>query len=306
MQQAAEGAQPLRQALRIVQAVHPHQQPPACVLLAHRGQRLLRVVGLAQALERVDVDADREGLRAHAAAERGVDVVGPVLGAGLVVHVAAEVHQVGLALEPQQVVGEERAHQPLVLRDRRQQQRRRQRDVQEEAHALPAAQRTQFGRQRDQVVVVDPHQVVGRQQRRQPLREQAVDAAVAVDVAAVEVGQVEPVVEHRPQHAVGVAQVVRVVVGLRQVHRGQRHVARPLLLQRAFAPVAAAHGAAAPAEPQAPGGRQGGAQCHGQAARSGLARIGDAVGNHHQPRHQTTESQGADRRTAPLIRPTIE
>ena len=233
------------------------------------------------------------------------------------------------------VVGEQRPHQPLVLRNGSRDQGRRQRYVQEEADALAAADRAQLGRQRDQVVVVDPDLVVGLQQRRQLAREQLVHAPVDVQVlAGVEVRRVQPVVEHRPQHAVAVAQVVAVMILPAQVHRGQRDIAGLLLVQFALAGRAALRGLhhlAAPAEPEPARHLQRLAQRDGQAAGRRVARIGDAVRYRHQSTHrlpcrrsllspsvpargrhgslaraQITESHGADRRTAPLIRPTIE
>ncbi len=276
------------------------------ILLAQGGEHLLRVAALAQALEFIDVDADGHGPRPHAAAEGLEDVVLAALGARLVVHVAGEVRQVGVALEADQVVGEERAHQPFVLRNGGHDQRRRQWDVQEEAHALLATQGAQLGGQRNEVVVVDPHQVFGPQQRGQPVREQAVDTAVAVDVAAVEFGQVEPVVEYRPQHAVGITQVVGRVVGARQVQRGQRQRAGTVQAGRDVAAFAGFHHLTAPAEPQPAGRGQRVAKPDSQAAGSRLARVGHTVGDDDQARHQITVSQGADRRTAPLISPTIE
>ena len=105
---------------------------------------------------------------------------------GLVAHVVLEVLHVLLGLEADQVVGEQRAHQPFVLRDGRDDDLRRQRDVQEEADALRAAHRAQLGGQRDQVVVVHPDDVVLLQQRHQLAREELVHAPVAADEAGVE------------------------------------------------------------------------------------------------------------------------
>ena len=232
---------------------------------------------------------------------------------GLGLHVAAEVRMIGLALEAHQVVREQRAYQPVVPRYGCQDQRRGQGDVQEEADAMRAAQRPQFGGQRDQVVVVYPDDVVLAQHRLELAREQLVDPPVAGDVAGVEVRQVQPVVEDRPEHAVGIAQVVGIVVFTAQIQGDQLHPARLGAVHFAFACLAAGrrlHDLAAPAEPQAARVVEHVGQCHGQAAGRGLARIGHAVGNDDQAAHgaplQITVSQGADSRTAALIRPTIE
>ena len=307
LQQALKGPQTLGQALAVVQPIHPQQQAALGILLAQGGQHVLCFPGPAQGLELVDIDADRHGPGAHVAAEGMEDVVVAALGARFVVHVAGKVRQVDLALKTDQVIGKQRTHQPFVLRNGGHDLRRRQRDVQEEPHALLAAQRPQLGGQWDQVVVVDPYQVVGPQQGGQPVGDQAVDAAIAIDLAPVQVGQVEPVMEHRPQHAVGVAQVIGVVIGLRQVDRGQRGGPGTLQPQRRVgARFPGRHHLPAPAEPQPARGRQRVTQGHGQSACSALAWVGHAVGHDHQAGHQITVSQGADSRTAPLIRPTIE
>ena len=113
--------------------------------------------------------------------------------------------------------------------------------------------------------------------------------------------------KHRPEHAIAVAQVITVVVFPAQIDGSQRHVAGLLGMHFPFARRAAFDHRAAPAEPQAAIGRQGVAQRHGQAARRrGLARVRDTVGNDDQSVLHTWESQGADKRTAALMMPTIE
>ena len=204
---------------------------------------------------------------------------------GFVDHVACEVDDVGLALQAHQVVGKERTHQPLMLRQRREDERRRNGHMQEKSDALAATQRTQLRRQRDQVVVVHPDHVVLAQQRQQLAREHLVHAAVALAVIGAEVGQVQPVVQHRPQHAVGVALVIGRVVRLAQVHGGQGHVAGLVCLQRTFAGRAVRGDRAAPAEPQAARACQRVAQGHGQATGSALARVGQAVGDDDESAH---------------------
>ncbi|MNS92022.1 hypothetical protein D3C72_1261390 [compost metagenome] len=255
--------------------------------------------------ELVHVDADGEGVAAHRLPVGAVHVVAQVLAMGLVAHVVLEVLHVLLRLEADQVVREQRAHQPFMLRNGRDDDLRWQRNVQEEADALLAAHGAQLGGQRHQVVVVDPDDVVVLQQRHQLAREQLVHAAVAADEAGIEMRQVQAVVEHRPEHVVAVAQVVAVVVVATQVERGERHLAGLLLVQLAFARGAALDDLPAPAEPQAAALLQALAQGHGQAAGGGLARVGHAVRNNDETTHMH-ESQGADRRTAALMMPTIE
>ena len=212
MQQFAESPHALRQALGIVETVHADQQFAARILLLHPLVHVSAFGGVGERLEFGDVDADRKRAGLDRPVEGAPTAVADQLGMGFGLRVSAEVGDVRVALEAQQVIGEQRADQPVVTGDRRQDQGRRQRDVQEETDPVGAAQRAQFSGERDQVIVVHPQNVVFLQQRQQLASEQLVDAPVARDVAGVEVGEVEPVMEDRPEHAVGVARVVGVVI----------------------------------------------------------------------------------------------
>jgi hypothetical protein len=75
------------------------------------------------------------------------------------------------------------------------------------------------------MVIVDPDKVIGLKQCHQLLREQLVHPPISGGKVDVEISQIEPVVKHGPQHIVGVPGIVRVVIALTQVHRGERHVA---------------------------------------------------------------------------------
>ena len=156
--------------------------------------------------------------------------------------------EVGLALKAHQVVGAQAAHQPLGLRNGGQQERRRHGDVQKKPNALRTPQGAQFQCQGNEVVVVHPNDVVWPEQGLELARKQLVHAPVAAHVAGVQVGQVQPVMEHRPEHAVAVAQVVAVVVVLRQIHGGQGHGAGLLHMQ--LIGLAGLGNVAAPAKPQ--------------------------------------------------------
>ena len=78
-----------------------------------------------------------------------------ILRVRLALDVASKVLQVGLALPTHHVVRAQPAHQPVVARDGRQDQRR-QRNVQQKADALLAAERAQLAALGDQVVVMHP------------------------------------------------------------------------------------------------------------------------------------------------------
>jgi len=64
------------------------------------------------------------------------------------------------------------------------------------------------------MVVVDPDGVVGAGELRQEAGEAAVDVLVGSEVAVGEVGEVDAVVEDRPEGAVGVAEVIALMLGL--------------------------------------------------------------------------------------------
>ena len=155
----------LRQPLRVVEAVDADQQLAARVFIAHSLEHVEAVAIARERLELVDVDADRECAGRQRVAERAQAAVGQPRGAGFRFDVMLEVKQIRLGLEADEIVGEQRTHQPFVFRDRGHDWRRRHRNVQEEADRIRAAHRAQLGGERNQLVVVDPDGVVGAQQR---------------------------------------------------------------------------------------------------------------------------------------------
>ena len=170
------------------------------------------------------------------------------VGAEVLDEVAAEVRGVALGLKADEVEGAEAAGEALVLRQRGEDLGRRERDVQEEAHAPLPAGGAQLGAHQQEVVVVHPDDVVGAGELRQQPGEAAVDRLVGGELGLVEVREVDAVVEDRPERAVGVAEVVAVVLGLGQV--GER-VVDVLLGEEADAAGLALDGLAGPAEPDA-------------------------------------------------------
>ncbi len=93
-------------------------------------------------------------------------------------------------------------------RQRDEQVARRPGDVEEEADPVLEAARAQPLAQRDQVVIVDPDDVVGLDQRGDRLGETLVDPLVALAGLALVFGQVDAVVEQRPQRRIGIAVVI--------------------------------------------------------------------------------------------------
>ena len=94
---------------------------------------------------------------------------------------------------------------------------RREGDVQKESHAVGMAAPTQHRRDRDHVVVVDPDQIVFLDDLLELGGEVLVDAKVAAQIAAREFRKVEPVVQDRPQHAIGETVVIFLKIVAREV-----------------------------------------------------------------------------------------
>ena len=92
---------------------------------------------------------------------------------------------------------------------------------------------------------------------------------VGGELGLVEMGEVDAVVEDRPERAVGVAEVVALVFGLGQVGEGEVDVA---LGEEPHAAGLALDGLAGPAEPDAAALGEGVAERHRQAAGTGVAR----------------------------------
>ncbi|CAG9222614.1 hypothetical protein BVI434_410017 [Burkholderia vietnamiensis] len=287
-EQLTERMHALRQALRVIETVDADQQLAARIFIAHPLEHVDAVAILRQRRELVDVDADRKRAGRQRPAERTQATVGQARGAGLGLDVVLEVQQIGFGLKADEVVREQRAHQPFVLRNRGHDRRRRHRNMQEEADRIRAAHRAQFGGERNQLIVVNPDGVVRPQQRAELAREQLVHASVAVGEAAVELREIEPVVEHRPEHVVRVAEVVRVVILRIEIDRRELDAADVLDLHVVAlrGSLALAAQPAAPAEPDAARFLQAVFHGYGKAAGGGFTGICNAIGYDDESAHQ--------------------
>ncbi len=70
------------------------------------------------------------------------------------------------------------------------------------------------------MIVVHPHDVVGPQQGFKMTGKILVDAKIAAEIAAREFGEIESIVQDRPQHTIGEAVVEFLVIGLAQINSG--------------------------------------------------------------------------------------
>ena len=132
---------------------------------------------------------------------------------------AGEILEVVVGLEADEIVMREPAHDLLMHRHGEEHIGRRPGDVQEEADLVLEAHLAQFGGQRDQMVVVDPDDVVRLDQRRQPVGEEAVDAEIAGHFLAAIFGKIQPVMADRPENTVGKAVVIFLDVGIGQIRQ---------------------------------------------------------------------------------------
>src|SRR5262245_7026778 len=95
--------------------------------------------------------------------------------------------------------------------------RRRTRNVEEESDAVLVAKVAQRLGKRHQMIVVHPDQIIRREDVVQLTGEEVVDAQIAAQIATGEFCAVDLVVENRPQHAIGEAVVVFLVIFLGEV-----------------------------------------------------------------------------------------
>ena len=218
--------------------------------------------------------------------------------------VAAERTHIILGLEAQEIIGAEIAHQLAVYRERQQQLRCREGDVQEEADAVDDTETAQLGGERDEMIVMDPDQIVGLEQRGQLLGKDAVDPLIPFIGGTAEIREADPIVEQRPEHAIGEADVeILIVIGI-EVDGGIGDLPR----RHQFGRQGLSRGRlAAPAEPEPAAPLQGLAQRDRQTAGPRALLIGQrqTVGDDHQPR-QNASSQLFDSRMAQTMSPTSE
>lgn len=154
---------------------------------------------------------------------------------------------VAFGLQADDVVRAHELHQLFMRRHGPQHLGRREGNVQEEADRVLHAELAQAVRERQQVIVVHPDDVVGLHERAQLLRERAVHAQIAGIFLAIEAREIAAIVKYRPQRGIREAAIVLVVVAAGQADGRIGHVAVPLdhgLLGRAG-------DLAVPAEPDA-------------------------------------------------------
>src|SRR5580698_6528023 len=138
------------------------------------------------------------------------------------------------------------------------------------------------------MIIVDPDDVVGSDQRLELLRHTGVHTHVAGIFLAIETRQVIPVMERGPQRGIGKAAIVLIVVAPRQANRRVGDVAALVDHRRP----GLAHDLATPAEPHSARLLQRVEHAYRQTAGRGFAFLDrrDTIRYHDQSAHYTFTS----------------
>ena len=218
--QLAEGADPLRQSLGVVESVDAQEDRLRVTEIGpDLPGPLGRRVGHGQVVHARGVDGDRVRPGDHRPTVGGADPVPAGLVGEPLPHQPDEVLGAAGQLEADQVRAEQSLQDLAAPGQLLEQLGGRERDVQEEADPQVGSQLAQHLRHQLQLVVLDPHltALVGDPGRR--LGEALVDGHVAVPPLAVVGRGSDDVVVERPQRAVREALVVELDVLGRQVDR---------------------------------------------------------------------------------------
>ena len=97
-------------------------------------------------------------------------------------------------------------------------------DVKKKADTVGVAAAAQRVRDRDEMIIVDPDEVIGLDDLFEFSREMFVHSHISAEIPTRELGEVEPEMQNRPQHPVGEAVVVFLVVLLREIGDHVGHV----------------------------------------------------------------------------------
>src|SRR6185437_14255400 len=116
--------------------------------------------------------------------------------------VAREVRGIDLGLETDEIVSTERGNELLVVRQRRQDFRRRTRNVQKKSDPVLVSAIAQGLGERNQMIVVHPDDIVRPQQPFEMTGVIFVDTHIAAEIAAGKLSEIEPVMKDRPEHAI--------------------------------------------------------------------------------------------------------
>ncbi len=293
----------LLQPLRIIEPVDADDQIAPDRGIAHPAVHQPRRGRARGGDEFLCVDTDRIDQQPYAAP---IEVEDAILfgGAKLDDREIAEGFEPFLGMEADHVISEHRAGELGRFGQGREEAARRPRNVEEEADPVGTAAVAQRLAEREHVIILDPQHVVGLDQRQHRIGEAIVHPLVAAGETALIFGQIDAIVEERPQCAVGVAVIIFLDVLLLQVDRRGGDAVVALEVD---APVELLGSLARPAEPDAAIFAQRRLHRDGQPAlRAAGGRWGrDAIGDDDQPVHRIA-LHGLLSKTAQLMMPTSE
>jgi hypothetical protein len=270
LEQLAVRAQALGNPLRVVEAVDAEEDAAVAVPLAQRFEGALGLgIALDVARELVGGDADGQRLQPGRAALRGH----PVQPAGQAQHAqqrGAEVLEVEVGLEGDEVRAEQPAEDLVPVGQDAEGLRGGKRDVQEEAHLGLGGDVADQPRQQHQVVVVDPHRVAGLQVLEHGVAEAPVRGDVGRPAFGIRLEVGREVVEQGPEGLVRVALVEPAGEVRGQVDRHEPVLAARRVEQDLAIDIRFPRRVARPADPEAAAGLEDGVDGAGQPSRAGL------------------------------------
>src|SRR5690606_17797641 len=187
-------------ALRVVEPVDTDDEAAIQHAFAHAPHRRMafRLAGNLRKCGRLDTNAETlgpepvpESLEQTVIAEGLADFLTP--------QAADEVIDIVFGLEADDIIGSEAAHDGFVHGKRENYVCGRPWDMQEEADAVGNAEIAQFCSQRDEMVVVNPDEVIRLDHRQEMLCKQAIDPEISRHVLARVINKIKPIVAERPE-----------------------------------------------------------------------------------------------------------
>src|SRR5262249_23800380 len=122
--------------------------------------------------------------------------------------VANEIARVAFGLKSHNVILHEQRDQLLMLRQRGYDLRGRERNVQEKPDPVGMASTPQGVRDRDQVIIVDPNEIIILDDFLKFDREVIIDPEIPAEVPTRKLSKIEPIMQYRPQHPIGETVIV--------------------------------------------------------------------------------------------------
>lgn len=150
------------------------------------------------ATKEIDVDADWEDARPEIFSRDAQSVRGNHFAAQNFADEAAEIRVIGDRLETDQIIVQQRIHQPLVFGNCGKHLGRRKWNVKEETDFVANAARAKFGAQRNQMIIMHPEKVAPVQIGRQDVGEASVNSPVSFRGLEREMREIEAIMINRP------------------------------------------------------------------------------------------------------------